>query len=1226
MNLMKRTSFLGGVTMAVLLLGFSLLCHSAKGAELLRNPSFSDGFYRWKTIETADNWSPYVYDETTGGHINLHPASSLTGALVRQSLNVSGVANQQVLLSFKLRKNSAASGNTISVRLQYVTTGDQVRETEVLSPANDSIADWTLVSGSITFPADARKLTSLVVYKQDYGDFDADDFSLTGASLTPDPVPEIYSGTPVAAPYGSVVTIGGLNLGSTQGTVSLHGSASGLSIQSWATDQVSVLVQEPARSGRWVLLADFVEADGDPNFDLTSPNFTVDALGSPYRAIKGAPVYVPLQVHLLNGFTTANGIGFFLPDAPEAASFAPSLTKVSGGVLMKIDTTGISPGVHKFNIQTLEDNSYARFVPFELELVNVADIKFTQFGSELPAGPLAVSAQGEVSGLGFTLLDVDGKALDLGSAVVTSSNPAVLFAKKDNFGFWRFFVLDNGSASLTVTAPDGYNESLTVNVSVPASPKVMGVGFTHPILSNKGDVLNTFNATGTDPLGVGWENISLVEQDTQWSAGNTQLATTFKVKEGEMPGTYLFRAYTFSGTFETGITETSVRYDLLTVVNDPTRGMVSGRIADLSSASGFAGHMLNGTLELYDASSQALVTERFVYLMGDPAYTLPYIAPGDYKLRFVPGDTRKAIQWYPNATSFAAAGAINVTAGNTASGINLFLNTISLREAIDFDTPDIFTSGFQILGGDSGWYGQRGITHDGSDAVQSPMLMDEGAAFVEGTIEGPGTLTFWWKVSSEANADKLTFTLNWDMENQLLISGEVDWAQVTVELPAGANTVSWQYAKNASGSGGMDAAWLDQVTFTPSGSTSAPVIQTHPQSQAVNSGANVQFVVTATGTPPLTYQWKKNNVDIPGAVSDTLSLNNVQSGDAATYTVVVGNSAGTDTSDPATLTVNVPPSISLHPQSQTVNPGANVQFTVTATGTAPLAYQWKKNGENIPGANSSTLTLNNVQAADAASYTVLVSNNVGSVPSNAAVLTLNQAPVIVAHPQSQTVNIGATVQFSVNATGTLPLSYQWQKNEVDIPGATAASLTLNNIQPGDAATYTVIVSNVAGSAPSNPATLGINTPPSVSVAPVSQTVSPGSEVIFAVTAAGTGPLSYQWLFDGEPIPGAVTASYSIASAADVQAGAYSVMITGPGGSVESVAAQLTVVELHMYAGILVQGAIGNQYRIDYTTSLNEPVNWTLLKTVTLTSREQVFVDENSYGQARRFYRTVLIVP
>src|SRR5262249_37418712 len=106
------------------------------------------------------------------------------------------------------------------------------------------------------------------------------------------------------------------------------------------------------------------------------------------------------------------------------------------------------------------------------------------------------------------------------------------------------------------------------------------------------------------------------------------------------------------------------------------------------------------------------------------------------------------------------------------------------------------------------------------------------------------------------------------------------------------------------------------------------------------------------------------------------------------YTVLVTNAAGSVTSNAAVVTVIVPPLITTPPASQTVNAGTPATFSVAASGTAPLAYQWRKHGVDIPGATSPSLALNNVQAADGGSYRVAVSNTGGSVVSPQATLTV----------------------------------------------------------------------------------------------------------------------------------------------------------------------------------------------------------------------------------------------
>ncbi|HEX8679241.1 MAG TPA: M12 family metallopeptidase [Chthoniobacterales bacterium] len=112
------------------------------------------------------------------------------------------------------------------------------------------------------------------------------------------------------------------------------------------------------------------------------------------------------------------------------------------------------------------------------------------------------------------------------------------------------------------------------------------------------------------------------------------------------------------------------------------------------------------------------------------------------------------------------------------------------------------------------WLGQSAVTHDGVDAAATPQLTNWGQSSVETNITGPGVVTFWWKVSSQAGSDFLRFDLN----NQYLdsvpgISGESGWQQRSVSLPPGPNTLRWTYSKDGAGVGGADTAWLDEVTF-----------------------------------------------------------------------------------------------------------------------------------------------------------------------------------------------------------------------------------------------------------------------------------------------------------------------------------------------------------------------------------------------------------------------------
>jgi hypothetical protein len=161
----------------------------------------------------------------------------------------------------------------------------------------------------------------------------------------------------------------------------------------------------------------------------------------------------------------------------------------------------------------------------------------------------------------------------------------------------------------------------------------------------------------------------------------------------------------------------------------------------------------------------------------------------------------------------------------------------------------------------------------------------------------------------------------------------------------------------------------------------------------------------------LTYQWKKNTVAISGATSSSYTTPATTSSDnGAQFTVVVSNSVGSATSNAATLTVNTPPAITTQPASQTVTAGQMATFSVAATGTAPLTYQWKKNAVAISGATSSSYTTPAETTSDnGAQFTVVVSNSVGSALSSAATLTVNAAPAPAIQVNPTSVNFGNAV-------------------------------------------------------------------------------------------------------------------------------------------------------------------------------------------------------------------------
>ena len=261
----------------------------------------------------------------------------------------------------------------------------------------------------------------------------------------------------------------------------------------------------------------------------------------------------------------------------------------------------------------------------------------------------------------------------------------------------------------------------------------------------------------------------------------------------------------------------------------------------------------------------------------------------------------------------------------------------------------------------------------------------------------------------------------------------------------------------------------------------APMIIAQPQSVRVGEGQTATFAVTAVSSAAVSYQWSRNGAAIAGATGATYSIAVTQlSDDGATFSVVVANAGGSVQSTAATLNVSpIAPSIANNvATSVSVIEGQPASFSVVASGSAPLVFQWRRGGAAIAGATSATYTIAATTLADnGAIFDVVVTNAAGTATSAPFTLTVTArvvAPSIATQPQSQSVRAGNPVTFTVTAAGTAPFTYQWLRNGVAIAGAQAATFTLTTTSASDnGAQFSVVVSNAAGSVTSNSATLTV---------------------------------------------------------------------------------------------------------------------------------------------------------
>ena len=306
-----------------------------------------------------------------------------------------------------------------------------------------------------------------------------------------------------------------------------------------------------------------------------------------------------------------------------------------------------------------------------------------------------------------------------------------------------------------------------------------------------------------------------------------------------------------------------------------------------------------------------------------------------------------------------------------------------------------------------------------------------------GTAMAPVAMTV-----TGAQTQPLSFTVSGAIPPGLSLSGltgtggRINASSLTLSgtpTTAGTYTINVRAWEKINQTGDSSSNFPYTVTVAAAANV-LPSFFLQPVSQTAVVGNNVTFNANAAGTPLPTFQWRKDGVAISGATALSLTLTNVQLGQAGTYSVVATNAAGTATSDSANLTVNPPataaPSFTTQPAPQTVSPGDTVVFNSTAP--TATAYRWQRNGVDLAAATSANLVLKSVAATDVGSYRVLATNSAGTVTSSAALLTLNAAAatelgrlinlsiLTTAGPGPKVLTVGAVVG-PLNFTGALPL-------------------------------------------------------------------------------------------------------------------------------------------------------------------------------------------------------------
>lgn len=454
------------------------------------------------------------------------------------------------------------------------------------------------------------------------------------------------------------------------------------------------------------------------------------------------------------------------------------------------------------------------------------------------------------------------------------------------------------------------------------------------------------------------------------------------------------------------------------------------------------------------------------------------------------------------------------------------------------------------------------------DEVAVPNSQSRRLHFTPTDLSGPHLYSvvlsnrYGTTVSSNLTVTTVPLLINLQPTNQSVLYGS--YARFLVEAFS-TQPLSYQWWINGTNLLGQtgSALWLSELLPSQSGGYSVVVSNIYGSITSAVAQLTVQlgpqvtisgnqtpwpkfpatFTVNTTPYSDLTFQWRLNNQDIPGATNRSHTVTNTIAADEGLYTCLVTGPYGSTLSPPASLSILTPPAPIVYFTA--------VDTNVTVGGTAvlfcyydapfpiPADVQWSKDGVDIQGETNQFLVIRNTRPSDAGLYKVFVRTDYGAAWVVTNVTVSVDLPLVPLNPTSQTIDLGTPAVFSVAASGSLPLRYQWFHNGTAIAGATNSGVIRHRTKTDDAGEYQVVVTNMFGATTSAVASLTLlqNPPQILSQSPVFLLSYP-SPVLIQSDAKGAWPMQFQWFRDGRVVPGATNRFLDLRQATASDAGGY----------------------------------------------------------------------------------------
>ena len=553
----------------------------------------------------------------------------------------------------------------------------------------------------------------------------------------------------------------------------------------------------------------------------------------------------------------------------------------------------------------------------------------------------------------------------------------------------------------------------------------------------------------------------------------------------------------------------------------------------------------------------------------------------DFAPTVTTGPTSQTINAGSSVTFTAAAG------GNPAATVQWMVSSDGGATFTNIAGATSASYSFTTAAGDNAKQFEAVFTNSAGTATSNPATLTVNSATLTVTTNPtPQTVNAGSSVTFTAASSDSAATVQWMVSTD----GGTTFTNI-----ASATSASYSFTAAAGDNGKQFEAVFTDSTGTATSNPAtltvdfAPTVTTSPTSQAINAGTNVTFTAAAGGYPAATVQWMVSSdggvtfSNIAGATTTSYSFTTAAGDNGKQFEAVFTNSAGTATSNPATLTVSSGDTLT-NPASQTVNAGAAVTFGALDSSNLTTTVQWRLSTDggvtfnDIPGATSTNYLVNSTAVNNGDLYEAVFTNSAGTFITNPATLTVNFIPAVTTNPTSQTVNVGAAVSFTAAASSNPTATVQWQVNKNDgsgftnisdggvYSGSSTGTLTITGATADmNDYFYQAAFTNSVGLTNSNVATLTVDFAPTVTTNPISESATAGGSVTFTAAASGNPAATVQWKVSSDggltftDIAGATSTSYSFTAAATDNANEYEAVFTNSQGTATTTAATLHIV-------------------------------------------------------------------